>query len=721
MDGFLLFRVPFIRASKLLNHSPKQRKPLNKMTNTTIETVDALIASRLKKRHTIDDFRCRRFTGRHFANPFKPTTMDAIVDTLGRRKKLRKKVSRLVLLGKRIQKFNPEDLNGILWEFRFACTDSSLSSSFTETEFRSTECKDEAATNTRLLSRLLHDAVAIGMLKCTDNNSKHGSRGYGRGYIFNRSVMPLLQLLEAAMETTIGEITGCPEDDLEDDQLLSTNRSNSEDDELDQLLSTITLNIPGDQFLEQLCRGESADKLLSTYRPNEVLKVLSTITLKSDPAKVLSTIGAEGGREGGEREGETHYIGFEKLMKDIRESVNGFQGSSKGSHEFAPRSIESCPRFRFSGNSNNRLKEDSDEVVMKGIHEAYPFLKEYMEDKLEWLNNGQQPMFRLSYRVNIHRSRGEASKGCITKIGGRLYCPFCSTPKGELRRDFLKSVLGWQEVYNHDVRSSIYRVTYLMNYGKWLDEDWDLYDIMKPQDCHLCPGDPKGERDMFKLLCNMLYFTKSPEDCFNHMFPSWERDRMEDSVKEAVKSRLHSYASSMERVIGPSYGREIFIHESNIYMNVLGVLRHLGCNVHPVFDCFYTDSQKTLKACVNILPLVAAEYFRECNYRPLEKQIMHTEESLERVVREQGSSRVSGEGNPDRENSPEVFHSTSDEELESNLESVMKYGQNPLEVAHRMEMEEKARERAKARVETPEAPYEATVEVSSQSTMEKGL
>ena len=111
-------------------------------------------------------------------------------------------------------------------------------------------------------------------------------------------------------------------------------------------------------------------------------------------------------------------------------------------------------------------------------------------------------------------------RGDITRIGIRKTNAYCNLKVrgyedrqswenlGEKEKSRIRDVVMTRRlggVYENDVKSSIYRITYLLNNGVWLDRDIDLYPRMANFDFK-----SKEERNLFKSpLAMKLYFSPS--------------------------------------------------------------------------------------------------------------------------------------------------------------------------------------------------------------------
>jgi len=223
--------------------------------------------------------------------------------------------------------------------------------------------------------------------------------------------------------------------------------------------------------------------------------------------------------------------------------------------------------------TSSRIGNALDSIIIRALELRYPQLLYYQRRCEEMAERfGLDMTQRLTFEPSIHRS---PSKKYVTKIGIRAYSPVCALEKDE-RDEYLRHTFE-EPFVEYDVKSSIYRVTKLLNYGIWEDDGVDLYTQMYPRQEKLTPE----ERAAFKQLAMRLYFDY-PNKVYLHTLPVWEGYNEAD-----VKADLKEIRQSMLNVTGPFYDSEIFFHESCIYIDVAYALRLRCASVVQVYDCFY--------------------------------------------------------------------------------------------------------------------------------------
>lgn len=194
--------------------------------------------------------------------------------------------------------------------------------------------------------------------------------------------------------------------------------------------------------------------------------------------------------------------------------------------------------------------------------------------------------FGIKFRFNINRK-----DDVIKSIGIRATNGICSCKEHEngkksnkvWRREILDAYFGKNNWMEYDVKSSIYRVTYLLNHGVWLDNNVDLYEKMYGQ-----PFDNEEQRKQFKTFAMRLYFDKSPARIWAHTVCK-ATDLKKMIKKNELISEIKNLQKNMTDTIGQTYDSEIFLHESCIYMELCKELLERGYKVVQVYDGFYVN------------------------------------------------------------------------------------------------------------------------------------
>ena len=138
--------------------------------------------------------------------------------------------------------------------------------------------------------------------------------------------------------------------------------------------------------------------------------------------------------------------------------------------------------------------------------------------------------------------------------------------------------------FEKDVRSSVPKITYGLNFGGWLNDDVDLYkkiwELYEPnEECN------DENRDAVKGMFFRAYFDTTDGKMDYHTWSNMVQDGMNQQVVYAEMEKLRR---AMEQVLGEKrYGNFIFLAESCIYIDVLHYLLNRGYKVWLVYDCFY--------------------------------------------------------------------------------------------------------------------------------------
>jgi len=231
----------------------------------------------------------------------------------------------------------------------------------------------------------------------------------------------------------------------------------------------------------------------------------------------------------------------------------------------------------------------SDEVIAAGINERYPQYMAMCKTIAE--DNAMKPIDEMDYaNINIKRDKNKnaisisvrkTNQYCPAKVNG-ISDEDRISGKRAIRDDILLKKFG--AVYENDVKSSIYRITYLLNNGVWLDNSIDLYERIFGSRFA-----SEEDRKTFKApFCMQLYFNTSAKSMKAHVEYKKSKTRVwnEENYGYTLMQRARD---NMFKAIGRSWYSEIFLHESCIYTEVAHRLRVLGYKVIQIYDGFFTD------------------------------------------------------------------------------------------------------------------------------------
>lgn len=272
---------------------------------------------------------------------------------------------------------------------------------------------------------------------------------------------------------------------------------------------------------------------------------------------------------------------------------------------FTPDVLLGAVRF----NSKLRLPSSlTNTDIARALLQRYPTLAHYRElaaDLNEWYYK-DWPELQIRFEPSVSRS-----ENYVTGIGIRAYSPICSYPKEAAdgcasRKCFFESYFGPEaKVDVYDVRSSIYRVAFFLNKGKWLNDAQDLYGMM----CPLELARPE-DRELYKKLAMSLYFSGSPRQVAANMMNRVPRLKGICNL-EVLTEWASLMQEAMFSVVGTSIDSEIFLHESCIYLDLHKFLTDKGLKVVQVYDAFYSDDPRLKELCREALPKIAAAYANE--------------------------------------------------------------------------------------------------------------
>lgn len=262
-----------------------------------------------------------------------------------------------------------------------------------------------------------------------------------------------------------------------------------------------------------------------------------------------------------------------------------------------------------------RIALDEGHIIM-GLSEMYP---QYIE-MLETIDEDNSSMEVIDYDYAIPTFKKD-KRGDITRIGIRKTNAYCNLKVrgyedrqswenlGEKEKCRIRDVVITRRlggVYENDVKSSIYRITYLLNNGEWLDREIDLYPRMAGFEFK-----SNEERNLFKSpLAMKLYFSSSIDKAISTSIYN-STSTKELFKKLNAKDVLQEARDNMLNVIGSSYRSEIFLHESCIYTQVAHKIRQMGYRLIQIYDGFFTNKPLDEKVFDEIVKDCAMEYYRK--------------------------------------------------------------------------------------------------------------
>ena len=292
----------------------------------------------------------------------------------------------------------------------------------------------------------------------------------------------------------------------------------------------------------------------------------------------------------------------------------GKDGGDVGGLEEVPREtvkelLERYNNIRLS--SSLRLPAElTDEEVRACIRSRYPQWAELdaMRERINATYYADKPTLQLHQRIRI--SRG--ATGMISKIGTRCTSGLCLLRANDIplgyegltRHIFLHDYYNGRAYYEHDIKSSIYRVARFLQTGEWLAGEEDFYALMSPY-----PFRTPKERSDYKKFAMRLYFGGSPAKITSAFLHELRRHGTElDYTKREVEEAVGLAQARMFEVVGESIGSEVFLHEGAIYLTLLDRMLGMGMRVVSVYDEFISDNPNLKEICEELLPKVAHDY-----------------------------------------------------------------------------------------------------------------
>ena len=334
---------------------------------------------------------------------------------------------------------------------------------------------------------------------------------------------------------------------------------------------------------------------------------------------------------------EKHNIVVKQNIKEnIKQNIEEELISTRTKVE----TFENTDKIRFSSKLSIPCTEkDMDNIVKSSLYINYPQLEVYQK-MADDMNKTLNEVNQISFQPTITYDK---SKKYIKKIGIRATNTLVSAKKdkvenkdfhGKYKEDVLKEQLG-DKYYEFDVKSSVPRVTKLLNTGIWEDNTVDIYEeiynnmrnfistrtkVETFDDMFYLPEEfSKETRTLFKSMFMKGYFDKSVSTIVNHVISSVlgqctglsdeDYEEYKDKCTEYTKAVMTAYVAAIKETLGNTYDSEIFLHESCIYLQVAKIIRERGIKLVQIYDGFYTD--KKVEDIEEIVKEVAEKYYRE--------------------------------------------------------------------------------------------------------------
>ena len=196
------------------------------------------------------------------------------------------------------------------------------------------------------------------------------------------------------------------------------------------------------------------------------------------------------------------------------------------------------------------------------------------------------PEFKLRFRPHFTWQDNK-----VVKIGIRISNEFCNQKKED--RKALLDQYGFH--LEHDVRSSVPRLTLSINKGRWIDESVDIYKLINDEfepDTEFTPA----RRDAIKHYMLRTYFDiGSDKELGRNVLSDIYKAKIEipGVDKTEVDDLMGRLREAAFRALGnKTYGSDIFYIESCVYLMTLYDLLTSGHMVWLVYDAFYSNGEE---------------------------------------------------------------------------------------------------------------------------------
>lgn len=275
----------------------------------------------------------------------------------------------------------------------------------------------------------------------------------------------------------------------------------------------------------------------------------------------------------------------------------------------------------------NVSRAEFEKFLMFHLYNNYKQLGDYQK-KVDFINETyykDDPDRRIKFNLRTTWSTNKRfNTERVTKIGIRATNSLVSTKKNWEPGDENKNVIHRSEVlkqyglengYEYDVKSSVPRVAYLINFGEWLDDDIDLYHLIF---LNLVKQNPEKyshiewneeNRKVFKSFFMRGFFDTEAKIAGHIARELSTRIKYDPKDWGDLETTFKDYKKAITATIGPSLDSEIFLHESCIYIDVQQQLLLRGYNNVQVYDGFYTG--ENVEDICNIVKTCAINYYNK--------------------------------------------------------------------------------------------------------------
>lgn len=250
---------------------------------------------------------------------------------------------------------------------------------------------------------------------------------------------------------------------------------------------------------------------------------------------------------------------------------------------------------------DNFSTTEFEEYLTVCLYENYPELEQYQNiaDELNETFFSDDLDRQIQFRPSFTWNKGNK---IVRKIGIRATNSLVSVKKEKedgdedgtiYRDDILKR---YNLSYEFDVKSSVPRVTYLLNNGFWMDNNFDFYEEMFKHFIKLCPEEKlewnEETRKIFKSFHMKGYFDTEAMMATHLKFAISKKGKYDKNEWNNLDKVMSAYKQAIASTVGElKYDSEVFFYESCIYLDVLKELLNKNYKVLQIYDGFYLDRE----------------------------------------------------------------------------------------------------------------------------------
>ena len=243
--------------------------------------------------------------------------------------------------------------------------------------------------------------------------------------------------------------------------------------------------------------------------------------------------------------------------------------------------------LKINSKYRKMYKFDKISNVEKAVYRQYPWLKNY-QSKLKYLNKKQPELPQNRMNINVKHDNGYLQKISVRYSNNKVSL---KANNGATERHEFCYINGLN--YSFDIKSSIHKITYLMNTGIWLPQSTDMYEMYHKEAIKNGVWN-KTIRQLVKDFMQRCYFDKSKKTAVKHCKDEYLKQHYKCYDDAKVYSNMCGLLyDAMRKVLGQTYDSEVFLHESCIMIDVMWeLIVHRGCKVFPVYDALYFDKEQ---------------------------------------------------------------------------------------------------------------------------------